>query len=480
MNMNTNLRVTPTGAGTAPPLASQPAPPAAAPTGDRFETSSQGDEAEQLRRAARELTRQPSLDKATAHYMPVAWTRDAGGTVYVGYSQSGKAPRSYLSAVDPAGKISWELDLGEAQVTNLGLAPDGSIQVGTLDGHLLCSTDGRLVEARTGGPAVRSHHQDSTGMHLEILSGGDTLRAMGPDGQEIPLPADLQGIRARTVRPTPEGGLIAFGGGKAVRLAPGGGTSATTPVPDWPAEGSTSYRAEGAWALRDGDVMVQRKASTFMRDPIGHGRDMMDVFPGGGGFGGSMRPGMPGPSYLVHTAMVRLAPDGTQRWKTGEFNDQTRFIPGPEGSILFNDGGREVRRVTPEGNLEKIMDLPERADIFREGTQPGSVLLRAGAQVMRLAPDGAVQGQVTLAPEQSAFQLEGDLQDGRILFRDPPQAVLVAFDPATGAWTRLTDPNGDHTLRAEDLSAPAPPEKVGKVEQGDGWVVIGDVMLPRG
>jgi hypothetical protein len=416
------------------------------------------------------LTSENQLKKAETNYRPSSWTRASDGTLFIGYGETGQGKKGYLAAVDPRGRIAWELPLGENKATHVGLLPDGRIQVGTPDGHLVCSPDGRQVESRTGGAPVRSHHQDSSGMHLEILSDKDALRAVGANGQEIALPAELSGVRARSVQATPEGGLMVFAGDKAVRLAPGGATAAITTVPEWPAEGRTVYTPERAWGLDGGDVMVQRTSTMSTGFP---GRPM----PMFGGFGRPWDPDNFAPTYITRTAFVRLAPDGTERWKTGEFSDTTRLIVNPDGSIFFNDGGREVRRVSPEGKPEKLLDLPDRADVFRAGTQPGTVLIRCQDRVTHLGSDGRVRGEVTLDAGKRNYQIEGDLVDGRLIFSQG--GTLWACDPATGTWTLLTDLEVDHSTRPEDLAAPAPPEQAKDIEKGDGWIEIGDVRLPR-
>ncbi len=465
-----NMNISPLGVGI-PPTGPQ-APPPTPPTGsqDRFESAPPAEDADRLRRAARTLTGENRMKKSETNYRPSSWTRAADGTMFIGYSESGQGKKGYLAAVDAKGRIAWELPLGDNKATHVGLLPDGRVQIGTPDGHLVCSAEGRLLETRTQGPAVRSHHQDSSGMHLEVLSGKDTLRAVGVDGQEIRLPSELTDIRARSVQATPEGGLMVLAGGKAVRLAPGGASASVTPLPEWPAEERTSYTAERAWGLAGGDVMVQRTSTMstgIPRRPMG--------FPGG--FGGHWDPDNQMPTYVTRTAFVRLAPDGTERWKTGEFPDTTRLLVNPDGSIFFNDSGRDVRRVSPEGKPEKILELADRADQFRAGSLPGTVLIRSQDQIIHLDSQGQTRGTVTLGDARRNHQLEGDLEDGRILFSQG--GVLWACDATTGTWTRLTDLEVDHSTRPEDLMTPAPPEQAREISKGDGWIEIGDVRLPR-
>ncbi len=464
------LNISPIGSGIHPTgtQATPPTPPAAPK--DRFETAPPAEDTERLRKAARTLTGENRLKKAETEYRPSTWTRAADGTMFIGYNETGQGKKAYLAAVDPRGIIAWELPLGENRATHVGLLPDGRIQVGTPDGHLVLSGEGRLLETRTGGPAIRAHHQDSTGMHLEVLSGKDTLRAVGADGQEVQLPPDLTDSRARSVQATPEGGLMVLAGGKAVRLAPGGTQATVTPIPSWPAEERISYTVERAWGLTGGDVMVQRTSSMSTgvpRRPMG--------FPGG--FGGHWDPDNMMPTYVTRTAFVRLAPDGTERWKTGEFADTTRLVVNPDGSILFNDAGREVRRVSPEGKPEKVLELAERADEFRPGNQPGTVLVRCQDQITRLDGQGQTRSTVTLGDARRNYRMEGDLEDGRLLFSQG--GTLWACDAASGTWTRLTDLEIDHSTRPEDLVSPPSPEKAGKISSGDGWIEIGDVRLPR-
>ena len=76
------------------------------------------------------------------------------------------------------------------------------------------------------------------------------------------------------------------------------------------------------------------------------------------------------------------------------------------------------------------------------------------------------------------YQVEGDLPDGRFLLSQG-RIALWACDPSTGTWTRLTDLEVDHSTRPEDLLAPVPAEEARNVEEGDGWVEIGDIRLPR-
>jgi len=105
------------------------------------------------------------------------------------------------------------------------------------------------------------------------------------------------------------------------------------------------------------------------------------------------------------------------------------------------------------------------------------LLVRHEDHVARLRADGTTQAEVQLDPSRSKFQLEGDLEDGRILFREGP--VLWSCDPASAKWTRLTDLEVDHSTRPEDVVAPAPPEQAGTIEKGEDWIVIGGVRLPR-
>jgi len=467
--LNVNVNLNPVGLGSPPPAPSPSPSPPSGPA-DRFENGHPTEDPDRLRRAARTLTQGNRLKKPETSYRPTAWSRGADGTLYIGYGESGQGKLAYLAAVDPKGRIAWELPLGENRITHVGVAPDGQIHLGTPDGELVCSADGRLAETRTGGPAVRAHHQDAMGMRLEHLRDGEALRAVSPSGGEVALPAELTGVRARSIQPTPEGGLMILAGDKAVRLAPGGSSASATPIPTWPVEDKISYSTERAWGLTDGDVLIQRNSYVTMRSPRG------GMF-GMPGMGRHFDPDSRMPTTLTRTAFVRLAADGTQKWATGEFSDTTRFAVNPDGSLFFNDGGKEVRIVNTEGKPEKIADLSARADTFRSGIQPGTVLVRHEDRVARLGADGTAQAEVQLDPSRLKFQLEGDLEDGRILFREGP--VLWSCDPASAAWTRLTDLEIDHSTRPEDLVAPVPPEQAGTIEKGEDWIVIGGVRLPR-
>lgn len=467
--MNVNVNLNPVGVGASHATPSKSPSPASGPA-DRFENGKPTEDPDRLRRAARTLTQGNRLKKSESNYRPTAWSRASDGTIYISYGQSGQGKLAYLAAVDPNGRIAWELPLGENRVTHVGVAPDGRIHLGTPEGQLVCSADGRLAETRTGGPAVRAHHQDGTGMRLEHLRDGEALRAVSPGGQEVALPAPLPGARARSIQPTPEGGMMILAGDRAVRLAPGGVSATTTPLPTWPAEDRISYSTEKAWGLMDGDVLVQRNSYMTMRSPRG------GMF-GMPGMGRHFDPDSRMPTTLTRTAFVRLAADGTQKWATGEFSDTTRFAVNPDGSLFFNDGGKEVRIVDAEGKPKKVADLSARADTFRSGIRPGTLLVRHEDHVARLRADGTTQAEVQLDPSRSKFQLEGDLEDGRILFREGP--VLWSCDPASAKWTRLTDLEVDHSTRPEDVVAPAPPEQAGTIEKGEDWIVIGGVRLPR-
>lgn len=468
-----SLNIPPVGPSLPKPGA--PATPAMAspPPQDRFESLPPAEDADRLRRAARGLVQQDKLGKAETTYLPNAWARGADGTLFIGYGESGQGQKGYLAAVDPQGRIAWELALGENEVAHVGLMPDGRIKVGTPDGHLVCSTDGRLLESQTGGPAVRSHHQDSSGMHLEVLSEKGTLRVVGAEGREVALPPVLTGTRVRSVLPTPEGGLMVLAGGAAVRLAPGAATAAITPVPQWPAENQTAYAPERAWGLAGGDVLVQRTCTTATGFPS----QPKPVFGGGGGVGRNWDPDKSRPAFVTRTDFVRLAPDGTERWKTGPLSTEN-LIVNPDGGILFTEHGRKVHRVDPEGRTEELFALPYNADVFRAGAQPGTLLIRSKDRLTRLGFDGRIQADLRLDAQKRGFQVEGDLQDGRFLFSQG-RVALWAFDPSTGTWTRLTDLEVDHSTRPEDLLAPDPGEAPRPIEEGDGWVEIGDVRLPR-
>lgn len=474
-----SLNIPPVGPSLSKP--GSPATPAMAspPPQDRFESLPPAEDADRLRRAARGLVQQDKLGKAETTYLPNAWARGADGTLFIGYGESGQGQKGYLAAVDPQGRIAWELALGENEVAHVGLMPDGRIKVGTPDGHLVCSTDGRLLESRTGGPAVRSHHQDSSGMHLEVLSEQGTLRAFGADGREVALPPVLTGTRARSVLPTPEGGLMVLAGGAAVRLAPGAATAAITPVPAWPAEGQTTYTPERAWGLVGGDVLVQRTCTTATGFPS----RPAPVFGGGGGAGRNWDPDKSMPAFVTHADFVRLAPDGTERWRTEQIQKPIEALPdhlivNPDGSILFTGRKLNVDRVDPEGRSERLWELPYNVNTFRAGAQPGTILVRHRERVTRLGPEGQILAHLNLDAEKRDFQLVGDLQDGRILFSQG-RTALWANDPVTGTWTRLTDLEVDHSTRPEDLLAPDPGEAPRPIEEGDGWVEIGDVRLPR-
>ncbi len=453
-----------------PAASSNAGPP---PPQDRFESLPPAEDADRLRRAARGLVHQNKLGKAETIYYPNSWTRGANGTLFIGYGEAGQGKKGYLAAVDPQGRIAWELALGENEVAHVGLMPDGLLKVGTPDGHLVCSTDGRLLESRTGGPAVRSHHQDSSGMHLEVLSEKGTLRALGADGREVALPPVLTGTRARSVLPSPEGGLMVLAGGAAVRLAPGGATSAITPVPQWPAENQTVYTPERAWGLAGGDVLVQRTCTTSTGFPS----RPKPVFGGLVGIGNNWDPDKSMPAFVTRTDFVRLAPDGTEHWRTGQLSTDN-LIVNPDGSILFTEHGRRVHKVSPEGRSEGLFELPYNVRLFRAGAQPGTILIRSRDRVTRLGFDGRIRGDVSLDAERRTYQVEGDLPDGRFLLSQG-RIALWACDPSTGTWTRLTDLEVDHSTRPEDLLAPVPAEEARNVEEGDGWVEIGDIRLPR-
>jgi hypothetical protein len=474
-----SLNIPPVGPSLPKPGALANPASASPPPQDRFESLPPSEDADRLRRAARGLIHQDKLGKAETTYLANSWACAADGTLFIGYAEAGEGQKGYLAAVDPQGRIAWELALGENDVAHVGLMPDGRIKVGTPDGHLVCSTDGRLLESRTGGPAVRSHHQDSSGMHLEVLSEQGTLRALGADGREVALPPVLTGTRARSVLPTPEGGLMVLAAGAAVRLAPGGATVAITPIPQWPAEGQTTYTPERAWGLVGGDVLVQRNCTTATGFP---GRTK-PVFGGLVDVGSNWDPAKDMPASVTRADFVRLAPDGTERWRTEQIQKEILALPSslivnPDGSILLTGRKLNVNRVDPEGRSEVLFDLPYFPDIFRAGAQPGTILVRHRERVSRLGPEGQILADLSLDAEKRGFQLVGDLQDGRILFSEG-RTALWATDPVTGTWTRLTDLEVDHSARPEDLLAPDLGPAPGEVESGDGWVDIGNVRLPR-
>ena len=461
-----------------PPPAPAPAAPASKPPepADGFQASSPPEETDRLRQAARGLTRQGELKKGESRYQPTAWGRGQDGTLYIGYSEGWEGKRSYLAAVAPTGRIAWEAPLGEVQVEQVGTGPDGSVQVGTRDGHLVVSPEGRVTQERTGGPKIRSHHQDATGMHLEVLDENGTVRAWGPEGAERPLPAELQGLKSRWVQGTPDDGLLVFSDERLVQLAPGGASARAIPLPSWPSNETLAYLPHKAWVLEGGDVLVQRQS--FLTLQLRGHRHFMR--PGlGMGFGGNFDPDYYAPEVVTRNAFLRLGPDGTERWKTDELPERTRPVVVGDRLLLFEPGGSEVRTVTASGQVEKAFDAEGGVQDCRAGSRPGEVLVRHGSRVSRFGTDGQPRDGVPLEGERQGLALEGDLPDGRILFRDEARRTMWSWDPGTDGWTRLTDLEADHSVRAEDLVAPGPPEEARTVEQGDGWVLIGGIQLPR-
>ena len=111
--------------------------------------------------------------------------------------------------------------------------------------------------------------------------------------------------------------------------------------------------------------------------------------------------------------------------------------------------------MSPEGKPEKVLELAERADEFRPGNQPGTVLVRCQDQITRLDGQGQTRSTVTLGDARRNYRMEGDLEDGRLLFSQG--GTLWACDAASGTWTRLTDLEIDHSTRPEDLVSPPSP-----------------------
>lgn len=452
--------------------------PAAGGPADRFAPSNQTDGAsDALRRAAQALTKAGEIRKSESKYRPAAFTRDADGQMYIGYTEGYPGKKSYLASVAPDGRIAWEAPLGEVKVQHVGVTAEG-VLIGTADGHLLLTRDGRLGEALTGGPEVRSHHRDSTGMHLEVLSADGTMRAVAPDGTPRDLPPEVASLRVRSVEPTPEGGLFVFTDQQLVRIDPGGGGVTMTPTPQWERNGKLTYNAAKAWPLEGGDVMVHRH-SYLTITPRGPHRFMR---PGMGG--GYFDPDHWAPDTVTRSAFVRIAPDGTQRWATDDTTEQSRIVVCPNGTVLLQNGNAPqgfsgVQRITPDGKFEQAFQVKGTIEDFRTGVKPGTVLIRHDDKVERFDAAGTLLGSVALG-DKRGMQIEADLEDGRVLFRDGFEGELWAADPATGAWVRMTDPDVDHSLRPEDLLPdPTAQEPAREVQETEGWVVIGDVSLPR-
>lgn len=454
-----------------PPQAAEPASAPPPATADGFAPSAPAEDgSEALRKAARALTRTGELQKADSKYHPVAFARDADGQVYIGYSESHPGRKSYLSSVAPDGRIAWELPLGERKVTHVAVSGAG-VLVGTSDGHATCSKDGHLQESVGGGPEIRSHHQDAQGMRLEVLGSDGTLRAFAPDGSPRELPPELTGLRARSVEATPDGGLFVFSDKQMVRLAPGGASAASVPIPAWGPDGKLTFSPFKAWPLEGGDVLVHRHSYMTM-NTRGH---MM----GRSGFGGGyFDPDHFVPDTITRSAFVRLAPDGTERWRTDEMPEQTRTVVGSDGTVLLQNGTSSVQRIGPDGKFEVAFQVSGDIQDFRPGSTPGTVLIQHEDRVTRYDATGRTLGEVALGSHREK-QIEADLPDGRILFREGFQGELWAADPATGAWVRMND-DADHSLRAEEVTGGgAPEDPAARVEETEEWVVIGDVQLPK-
>lgn len=458
-------------------VATAPPPGAGAPS-DRFDPApaSEGS-VDALRKAARALTKDGEIRKGESKYRPAAFTRDADGQVYIGYTEAYPGKKSYLASVAPDGRIAWELPLGEVKVQHVGVT-DAGILVGTGDGHLVCTREGHVDEVLTGGPEVRSHHRDATGMHLEVLGSDGTMRAVGADGSPRDLPPELAGLRVRSVERAPDGGLFVFTDKQMVRLAPGATGVTMTPTPEWGPNGKLTYNAAKAWPLEGGDILIHRH-SYLTITPRGPHRFMR---PGMGMGGGYFDPDQWAPDTITRSAFVRIAPDGTQRWATDDTTEQTRIVVCPDGNVLLQNGSAPngfsgVQRITPDGKFEQAFQVKGNIEDFRPGVQPGTVLIRHDDRVSRYDAKGTLLGSVALGAHKGQ-QVDGDLEDGRIVFRNGFEGDLWAADPATGAWVRMTDPDVDHSLRPEDLTSPSE-EPARNVEETEGWVVIGDVSLPR-
>lgn len=414
--------------------------------------------------AARLLMRE-GLDKKDTPYRVRDWAAAEDGSLYLLYSEREKG---YLARLSPDAKIAWELPLQEEGLRHLGPFP-GGVRVGSPSGALAVSQDGQVLRLEKSPQKVGVQWTDSAGVRYEMLD-DHSLRAVDASGDPVALPALP---RLNSGQRLPDGSLLLRADGEVFQLAPGGSLRHAWKLPDWPREGRTSHTATDVWPLPDGGLMLQKMSITVIPAQF-------DDLPPGGHMGGLWDPA---PTNVSDTCLVRLAADGSVVWKSDTLGGSSRVVVLPDGTALAEgySGGRSevpIRRVGfADGKVAKAFEVPGSIHEFR-ALPDGSVLVGHSGIWSRLDAQGATLAETSSHPDHSGARLMGVLPDGRLLFQDSEGKSALRCRLETGEWEALTDPSGDHSaiLAAREREQEGPPPEV---IDGEGWVIIGDVQLPR-
>ena len=414
----------------------------------------------------------PGLEKDRVPYRLRDFAASPDGSLYLLYSESPGKGRGYLARLDAGGRIAWERPLEKGSWRRLGALPDGGVRVGTPRGAVVVDAAGALRRTEESPMDAEAEFTDRAGVRYELRADRH-VRAVDAEGRELALPEPLAKAFLEGGAPLADGGVLLRGGRHVFELAPGGALRRDHELPDWPRYGSTKCAVVDAWPLPDGGLLVQRRDSTEVPgqyedyNPGGHMGPLMDPIP-----------------VTTHQhRLVRLEGGGKVLWESDPLGAMPRLCVLPDGTAFLdrpNPGAAKapLGRVRPEdGKLEQVH--PVAGSIQELRAEPsGTVLLGQGDTWTRLDGAGRPVAEASLPAEHRGSRLAGLLPDGRLLFRDPDDRQAWACRLETGEWTPLTDPVADHSLvlKARELPPEGPPPEV---VDGQDWVIIGDVRLPR-
>lgn len=442
-------------------------PEATSPPRDRFELATGGPEPD-VRDAARLLDSNLRLDKAKTDYRETAWCAAPDGTVYAGYSEA-EGTRGYVSSAAPDGAIRWELAFDEGRIQEVTVLPDGRLAVATPKGVTVAGPDGRIQSREPARATVADLEVDGTGARYVILGEERRLQARAADGSPLSLSRELADARVASLGPAPDGGVLVRTSQEAWKLSPGGQAEAV-PMPQWPPQGDTKHEVTGSWAMPDGDVLLLKQSTTTTWPPFHHGMEHDPMF------GGQW---IRTPDITVQNALVRVSPQGDERWAVGELGEKVRPVVLSDGSACFvapsgPEGKRTVEVLDGQGRRRPAFQVASPILDLRPGLDD-TLLVHHGSTVSRYSAEGKA---LESAQVPSGRRLQGEGGPGRLIFSEPEGKSLWSCDVRTGSWSLLTDPVGDHSvaLTLENLHEEAGPAP--EVREDDGWIAIGGVRLP--
>jgi hypothetical protein len=342
--------------------------------------------------------------------------------------------------------------------------------VATARGLTIAGPDGRIQAHQPARAEVTDLHVDSAGTCYVLEGAERRLQARSAQGSPLDLPAGLAEAAVASLRPTPEGGVLVRGAGKAWRLSPGGQLEAEMPMPSWPAQKDTKFEVAESWALPGGDSLLQKRATTTTWPVFRHGMENDPMF------GGQV---FRQPTITVQQSLVRVCPEGQELWEAQGPGEKACAVVLSDGSAFFVDQDQHlVQRVDAQGRVLPAFQLPEPVSDMRAAGED-TLLVRHGNTVSRFTVDGQPLQQVVLPQERSRYRLEGEGSPDQVLFTEPEGRIMWSCNVASGSWSRLTDPVGDHSvaLTVENLRQESPAAR--QVQQEDGWITIGGVRLPK-